>query len=82
MNSGWITTSTQGGAALFDEVWLVCDMCRDWTNHSGTEDRTNIIIMEYAVLNISMPGMFIAPLPIWSYMGLGLGSRNVVMNMY
>ena len=40
------------------------------------------IILENAVMNISMQRMFIAPLPIRSYVGLGMSSKNVVMNVH
>ena len=37
--------------------------------------------MEPGIMSIGIPGMVIAPLPMRSYVGLGLGSRNVV-NMH
>ena len=60
----------------------VAPMPRGTRSYMGLSVGYRCIILEYAVMNISMLGMFIAPLPIWSYVGLGLGSRNVVMNIY
>ena len=34
--------------------------------------------MEYGIMSIGIPDMVIAPLPIRSYVGLGLGNRHVV----
>ena len=38
--------------------------------------------LECVVINIIVQRMFIAPLPIWSYVGLGMGSNNVVMHVH
>ena len=45
----------------------------------GLSVRYGSIILECVVLNIDMFSMFIAPMPMRSYVGLGLGYRCIIL---